>query len=308
MQKIINQIVKFKEHLLFIGLMFISLSMITLGDVNKIGGYRTIVVGFLGWFQSTVFVIPNIAGLKSENSALRELNLNLSNRIIMSRIAEIENQTLRDMLGLRQRISIPYEVAEVVGSISIDTKNFLIINKGKKSGIEGLMTVRNDAGLVGITEASSNNYTFVSTLFNPSLKIPAMCLRTGAEGSITYETGNTLFFRNVPKYLDVKFGDTVVTSKNSLKFAPYVPIGKVVSIDEVEGELFPKIVVKPFVNFGFIEQVFVLKNVIDEELKNLMQKVEETLRLSQLPLSKKLMLNIRELNDSAEVRQGKKKK
>lgn len=277
--------------------------MILLGDVNKVGGFRTIVVGFLGWFQSKVFVIPNIAGLKSENSALRELNLSLSNRVIMSRIAEIENQSLRNMLGLRERISTPYEVAEVVGSITIDVKNFLIINKGKKSGIDELMTVRNDAGLIGITEASSNNYTFVSTLFNPTLKIPAICLRTGVEGTISYETGNTLFFRNVPKYLDIKPGDTIITSKNSLKFTPYVPIGRVVSINEIEGELFPKIVVKPFVNFGFIEQVFVLKNVIDDELKNLIQKVEETLRLSQLPVPKKLMINIRELKDSVKIRQ-----
>lgn len=307
MQKIINQILKFKEHLIFIGLFFISLSLILLGDVNKIGGYRTLVVGFLGWFQSKVFVIPNIAGLKNENSALRELNLNLSNRVIMSRLAEIENQSLRNMLGLRQRISTPYEVAEVTGSVTIDIKNFLIINKGKKSGIEELMTVRNDAGLIGITELSSNNYTLVSTLLSPSLKVPAICLRTGVEGIITYESGNTLFFRYVPKYLDVKAGDTIVTSKNSLKFTPYVPIGKVVSINEVEGELFPKIVVKPFVNFGFIEQVFVLKNVIDEELKILIKNVEETLRLSQLPFPKKLMLNIREFKDSIEVRQKKKK-
>ncbi|MGQ9818490.1 MAG: rod shape-determining protein MreC [Candidatus Kapaibacteriales bacterium] len=308
MQKIIDQIVKFKEHLLFIGLIFISLSLILLGDVNKIGGYRTIVVGFLGWFQSKIFIIPNIAGLKSENSALRELNLNLSHRVIMSRIAEIENQSLRNMLGLQQRISIPYEVAEVVGSITSDIKNFLIINKGKRAGIRELMTVRNDAGLVGITEISSDKYSFVLTLFNPTIKVPAMCLRSGVEGTIAYETGNFLLLRNVPKYLDIKLGDTIVSSKNSLKFTPYVPIGIVVSINEVEGELFPKIVVKPFVNFGFIEQVFVLKNVIDEELINLIKKAEENLRLSQLPAPKNLILNIREFKDSTKVRQEKNRK
>lgn len=307
MQRIVNQIVRFKEHLLFVGLVFISLSLIMLGDVNKIGGYRTIIVGFMGWFQSKVLFIPNFAGLKSENSALRELNLNLSSKVMMSRVAEIENQSLRRMLGLRERINIPYEVAEVIGSVTVDIKNFIVLNKGRSSGIKELMTVRSDAGLVGITKATSRNYTFVETLFNPTMKVPAMCLRTGVEGIIAYETGEFLYLRNVPKYLEIKPGDTIVTSKNSLKFVPFIPIGSVVDVSEIEGEIFPKIVVKPFVNLGYLEEVFVLKNVIDEELVNLIKKVEESLQLNQLPIPKHLMLDLKKLQDSAKVRQEKKR-
>lgn len=308
MQKIINQIVKYKEHLLFVGLIFISFSLILLGDVNQIGGYRTVVVGFFGWLQSKVFFIPNVSSLRSENSALRELNLNLSNKVIMSRVTEIENQSLRRMLKLKDRLAIPYEVAEVVGSINVDIKNFIVLNKGRKAGIKELMTVRNDAGLIGITKAISKNFSFVETLFNPSMKVPSICLRSGVEGIITYETGNFLYLRNVPKYLDIKVGDTILTSKNSLKFIPYIPIGRVIVVKEIEGDIFLKIVVQPFANLGFLEEVFVLKKVVDEELLALMKSIQENLRLSQLPVPKQNMINLKKLQDSVRKSQGKKKK
>lgn len=132
MQKFVYFILKFKEHFVFLGFLFISLSLILLGDINKIGGFRTLVVASIGWFQKNFFLIPNISALKSENSALRELNLNLSQKVMNARIAEIENQTLRNLLGLKQRLEYPVEVASVIGTLSIDLRNFAIIDKGKK--------------------------------------------------------------------------------------------------------------------------------------------------------------------------------
>lgn len=307
MQRIIEFILKYKEHFVFLGFVFISLSFILLGDINKIGGFRTIVVATLGWIQKKVFLIPNISALKSENSALRELNFILSQKVINSRRAEIENITLRKMLELKERFEIPAEVADVVGAVTIDLRNFIIINKGKKSGILPLMTVRNDAGLVGLVVSTSNNYSLVELIINANVKVPALDIRSGVLGTINWDGSGNLLLRDVAKFVDVRAGDTIVTSKFSMKYVPNVPIGVVVSKEEEEGELFSKIVVKPFVNFSFLEEVFVLKSLVDPELLRLMKEYEARAILSKQTTPKSLKLNPRKLMDERRIQDSLKK-
>lgn len=312
MQRLINLILKFKEHFLFLGLLFISLSLILLGDINKIGGFRTIVVATLGWFQKSVFFIPNVSALKAENSALRELNFSLSQKIINARVAEIENQTLRNMLGLKPKIDYPVEVAQVVGVVSIDLRNYLVIDKGKSSGIDKYMTVRNDAGLVGLVALSGKNYSLVEPILSANLKVPAMDLRSGILGTLSWDGSRRLLFRDVAKFLDVQVGDTLVTSKYSLKFIPNIPIGRVVSKSEEEGELFTIIVVEPFVNFNFIEEVFVIRKLVDEEIVNLVKEYEERIKMINSPpdksqkLKPQKIMEERRKQDSLEKKQKNK--
>ncbi|MFN3305898.1 MAG: rod shape-determining protein MreC [Candidatus Kapaibacteriota bacterium] len=295
MQRIFDLILKYKEHILFLGLIFISLSLLLLGDINRIGGFRTLVVASLGWFQKNVLLIPNVSALKSENSALRELNFFLSQRVMNARIFEIENQALRNLLGLKQRVDAPFEIAQVIGAVAIDMRNYIIIDKGVKSGIDKYMTVRNDAGLVGSVVISSDNYSLVEIILNAKVKVPAMNLRNGVFGTINWDGANRLLFRDVPKFVDVKVGDTIVTSKHSLKYMPYVPIGTVVSVESEEGELFAVIGIKPFVNFPLLEEVFVIKKVIDPEIVTLIRKYEQFLMNTNLPPDKSQKLKPREL-------------
>ncbi len=295
MQRIFDLILRYKEHILFLGLLFISLSLLLLGDINKIGGFRTLVIASIGWFQKNVFLIPNVSALKSENSALRELNFFLSQRVMNARISEIENQALKNLLGLKQRVDAPFEVAQVVGSVTIDMRNYIILDKGLKFGIDKYMTVRNDAGLVGSVVISSDNYSLVEIILNAKVKVPAMNLRNGVLGTINWDGANRLLFRDVPKFVDVKIGDTIVTSKHSLKYIPYVPIGTVVSVESEEGELFAVIGVKPFVNFSLLEEVFVIKKVIDPEIVTLINKYEQFIMNTNLPPDKSQKLKPREI-------------
>lgn len=307
MQKLIDLIIKYKEYFAFLGLVLISLSLITLGDINKVGGYRTIVVATLGWMQKNIFLLPNVSGLKTENSTLREMNLQLSNKVMLSRLAEIENITLRKMLGLREHSGQQYEVAEVVGTILIDMRNYLIIRKGQNSGIQRLMAVRTDAGLVGILSSVSKNYSMVELITNPNVRVPALVLRNGVLGIISWDSESGFLLKNVPKYADVKTGDTIVTSRHSLKFPPFIPIGEVVSKSEEEGELFSHIVVKPFVNFSYLEEVFIVKNVIDSELQLLIKDTEKSVRLNNLHTPKEQKINIRKEKELIEKKRAREK-
>ncbi|MBI5324779.1 MAG: hypothetical protein HZB41_05820, partial [Ignavibacteriae bacterium] len=115
MQGFINFVAKYKEYFTLVALVIISLSLISLGDVSRIGGFRTVVIGTVGWMQSVFTWIPKPGALQSENKSLRELNLQLSTEVTRMRNAVIENRRLREMLKLRENNEIIDLNSEVVG-------------------------------------------------------------------------------------------------------------------------------------------------------------------------------------------------
>lgn len=278
MQRIINFVVRYKEYITFVALVILSFSLITMGDVSKIGGFRTIVVGSIGWVQNIFSWIPNPTAMQSENIALRNLNLELSTEVVRMRHALLENKNLKELLELKKNTEFETIAAQVVGKSTIQMRSYLTINKGINAGIEKGMTVRNDAGLIGVVIGLTKNYSLIELITNRDLKIAGRVQRNGIDGIVTWEGGLNFAFKNIPKSFDLKSGDTILTSNNSNKYPAFIPIGVVSEVSDSPNELFQKIVINPFVNFSYIEQVFVLKYIPDPERNELMKEIDELLK------------------------------
>jgi rod shape-determining protein MreC len=279
MLQLLNLIVKFKDYAALSLLCIISLSLISMGDVSKIGGYRAFVVGTIGWLEEAFAWVPNPDALKTENRAVRELNLYLSSELMKSRQALTENKKLREMLDFKQGIDYNLISAEVIGKSTIELREYITINKGKKDGITRGMSVRTDAGLAGIVVVVEDNYTLVETLNNRQVKISAKIDRTGIDGILVWGGAKDFNMLNIPRSFDVKVGDELITSNYSRKYPPGLPIGKIVKVEEDKSSLFHKIYVEPFVSFNTLEQVFVIQYLSDPERLKLIQRMEERLRL-----------------------------
>jgi rod shape-determining protein MreC len=279
MLQLFNLIVKFKDYVALILLAIISLALISMGDVSKIGGYRAFVVGSIGWLEEAFAWVPNPDALKTENRAVRELNLYLSSELIKYRQSVSENKKLREMLDFKQGVSIPMISAEVIGRSTIELREYVTINKGKKDGVARGMSVRTDAGLAGTVEVVGDNYSLIETLNNQQVKISAKIDRTGISGILVWSGLKYFNLENIPKSYDVKVGDELITSNYSRKYPPGVPIGKVVKVEEDKSTLFQKISVMPYVSFPTLEQLFVVQYVSDPERLHLIEKMEERLRL-----------------------------
>lgn len=279
MLQLFNLIVKFKDYAALTLLAIISLLLISMGDVSKIGGYRAFVVGTIGWLEEAFAWVPNPDALKTENRAVRELNLYLSSELMKSRQALSENKKLREMLDFKQGIDYPVISAEVVGKSTIELREYVTINKGKNEGIRRGMAVRTDAGLAGIVEVVENEYSLIETLNNQQVKISAKIERTGINGILAW--GGTKYFnlQNIPKSYDIKVGDELLTSNYSRKYPPGIPIGKVVKVEDDKSTLFHKIYIAPNVSFPTMEQLFVIQYVNDPERLNLIKKMEERLKV-----------------------------
>lgn len=279
MLQLFNLIVKFKDYAALTLLGIISLSLISVGDVSKIGGYRAFVVGTIGWLEEAFAWVPNPDALKTENRAVRELNLYLSSELIKSREALTENKKLRDMLDFKQGVEFPLVSAEVVGKSTIELREYVTINKGRNEGIQRGMSVRTDAGLVGLVVIVEENYSLIETLNNRQVKISAKVDRTSIDGILIWGGDRYFNMQNIPKSFDVKVGDELITSNFSSKYPSGIPIGKVVKVEDDKTTLFHKIYVEPFASFSTLEQVFIVKYISDPERLKLIKKMEERLRV-----------------------------
>lgn len=275
MQSLINFIVRYKEFITFTALAVISLSIISISNVSQIGGFRTVVIAFIGVTQEAFAWIPNPGALKNENDALRELNLELSREVTRMRTAQVENLRLRDMLEFSVKSEEDIIPAEIVGKSVVDMRNYVTIDKGSRDSIQRGMPVRTDAGLVGIVMGSSQNYSLVETISNRNIRIAAKVDRTLIDGIVVWEGGEDFLLKNIPSSFDVQVGDRVSTSNFSNRFPELIPIGQVTEISEEQGSLFYDIKIKPFVNFKTIEQVFVIKTLPDPERLELIDKLQK---------------------------------
>lgn len=278
MLQLLNLIVRFKDYAAVTLLCVISLALISMGDVSKIGGYRAFVVGSIGWLEEAFSWVPNPDALKTENRAVRELNLYLSSELIKSQKAQTENEKLRRLLAFKETTDAPLISAEVIGKSTIELREYITINKGKTNGVERGMAIRTDAGIAGLVVVVQDNYSLIETINNRQVKISAKNIRTGTDGILVWSGDKYFFMQNIPKSFDVKVGDELITSNYSRKYPPQVPIGKVVKVEDDKSTLFHKIYVEPFVSFSTLEQVFVIKQVNDPERVELIEEIEERLK------------------------------
>jgi rod shape-determining protein MreC len=287
MQRFLRIIKDFKEYFTFAGLVILSLILISIGDITKLSGFRTIVIGSVGWMQEAFAWIPNTGALQTENRALRQLNLQLSNEVTKMRTAVIENQKLRQMIDLKTNLTYEVITAEVIGKSNIELRNYYTVNKGYKDGVKEGMAVRSDAGLVGVIYGVTKNYSLVELITNKNVKISSMVQRSRLDGILIWEGGEYFQLKNIPKSYDVITKDTIVTSNYSNKYPKNIPIGEVISRKELPGDIFMRINVKPFVNFATLEQVFIIQELSDPERIAIIEQIDEKLKLRKMGPARK---------------------
>lgn len=278
MERIRDFIIKYKEFITFTILVLVSLSLISIGNATKIGGFRTLVISLVGSVQNLVSWVPNPYAISKENKALRELNIQLSNEVTKMKNALNENKNLRGLLKLQEKKDYNYIAADIVGKTTVEMRNFITLNKGKNKGIQEGMSVRTDAGLVGTIIASSGGYSMVEIIRNRDVKVACKVLRNQVDCILTWEGGDDFLLKSVPKSYNIQLNDTIVTSNYSNKYIANVPVGEVVKLSDEQGDVFQKIVIKPFVDFSAVQQVFVADSIPSVERNNLVRNLDDLLK------------------------------
>ncbi len=258
MRRIAELVLRYKEYVSALGLIIISLLLISASSSSQLRSFRTISVGVVASVQSALSWLPNPYALETENHALRQLNKDLSMQLMQLRDAGVKVEKLQGMLELKEKSPMKLKAAEVVGKATIQMRSYATLNVGEKDGVKTGMPVITERGLAGRIVGTNDNYAVVQLLLNRDTRVAARTTTGRNDGLISWDGASSLTLRNVPSVQPQKVGDTVVTSNYSSLFPEDIVIGMVTKVEPEQGTLFYSITVEPAVNFATMEEAFVV--------------------------------------------------
>jgi rod shape-determining protein MreC len=249
-----------KPYVAFATAIFLSFGLMALSAENKVEvarlvSFSTVRAGH--WIFSWLIGLFNV---RDENRMLREQNLRLSLELLKLREERLENIRLRNLLAFKSRLTYPYIPAEVIARDPGRLLNTILINVGRKDGVEDRMAVVTSEGLVGKVLTVYAESSVVQLLQDRNCRVSAVVQRgERAQGIVRYEEGK-FYLQNVPMRSVIEVGDVVVSSGVGGIFPTGLMIGTVEEVGQDQTGLFREVVLKPCVNFSSIEEVFVLQS------------------------------------------------
>ncbi len=190
------------------------------------------------------------------------------NRRLTERVESLEREKIR-FLGLeseleRLRQTIDYTppgtgesiLADIVYSDHTSWLQTVFLYVGQSEVDVNQPVVAGD-GLVGRVVVVAHPYAKVQLITDRAASIGAMIARTRRQGVVRGSGRGTLEMNFVPLQADVAVGDTVLSAGIDGVFPRGLPIGTVTAVEPGD-ELFHRVVLRPAVDFGEIDQVFVL--------------------------------------------------
>ena len=264
MRQLINALLKYKNTLLYLGLLIISLIFL-----NQRSFYHQSI------FSSAALII---------SSKLNPAGKNISNYLDLSKNNEkllAENIKLKALELIRFNEQSPKNNAidtfgfEVFGARIVKNsynlaRNYLIIDQGHQEGIELEMGVISSDGVIGIINQVTADFSSVISILHRDLKINAGFKKNGAYGSLSWQGDHPKRMKldDVSTLNPVMVGDTIVTGGMSDYFPHGIPIGKVFSFEKPEVEGYYHIEIELFSNLTKKKFVYVLKNKKKDQLNH----------------------------------------
>jgi rod shape-determining protein MreC len=258
----------FKEYVILVILLIISLLLLPLNQNQGIKQVRAIAFGTFGSVTSIISDVINIAKVKGENTRLRRVNAELMLQVNKLREYGVTNEELKRMLHLRDSLNYPLIPALVVSRSLTTSQGTITINVGSKNSVQPGRPVINDQGLIGVVHSIAEDYAIARTLKNSDLRLTVKDERSRIDGIMKWN-GDNLVIIDVPKTYDVESGDRIITSDLSSVVSIPLPVGVVSELSNTQTGIFNEVKIKPFVNFSGVENVFVLGIVQSKQKNNL---------------------------------------
>jgi len=254
----------FKEYLVLVLLVILSLTLLTQNDNPQVQKVRSVAFGSFAAVSSVFYDVFNITQLKNENAILREANAQLMIQVSMLREQGILNRELKGMLEFKDTTSLPLFPATIVSKSLSLTQNTITLNAGKSDSVKPGMPVLSYRGLVGVVQTCSENFSIARTLKNVDLKITVKNEKNRLNGIMKWD-GEKLMIVDVPRTYDFDVGDRIVTSEISSIIPIPIPVGLVSKIEDDKTGLMNLIQITPFEEVLSVENVFILMMVENAE-------------------------------------------
>lgn len=269
MQNLIYFFARFGNFILFLFLEIICFFLI----IKFNSGQRDIFINSSGFYSGKMFeslnAIKRYSGLISTSDSVAEENARLRAQL---RFATIDASYRRDSIVdtvFKTRYS--FISAEVINNSINQPDNFITVNKGRRLGVQPGMGVINDQGIVGIVRKVSENYSTIASVLNSQTKVSAAIRRNRYFGSLSWDgkSPESLILSDIPKYIEIRQGDTVITSGFSATFPQGIMLGTVAKVGFDQGSSFYHLGVKLSNNLSKLNYVYIILDKSRNEIDSL---------------------------------------
>jgi rod shape-determining protein MreC len=227
--------------------------------------------------------------LGAENERLRQRIGVLQEEALQYREALVASGHLQRIVEMREDFDIPLLPSEIVGQDVSPWFRSVLLQRGSAGEVRSGMPVVADSGLVGIVTATSPRTGRVMLLLDRQSAVSGISQRSRARGIVRGLGTGELEFVLMVRGDDVEAGDVIVTSGLDGAYPKGLRIGTVEKVQRADDQLVHTAEVKPAVDFGRLEQVFVMKRrgptmqLLYEGEGDLASELSRTERLSSVP-------------------------
>lgn len=271
----------------FVFLCFIVLQAVALWMLFKYNRFhRAAFLGvaneITGSINTQVDKVDDYFHLREENRRVHRMNDSLLNILRTNyNVPDTSQRVVVDSLkvdSLTEYRRYIYRDAKVVYNSVNFENNYLQLNRGTAEGVQDNMAVINsDGAIVGLVVGTSKNFSQVMGLLHTKSRIPAMLKKGSTAGTIRWDGKDPRFLvlEGISRDVEVKRGDTVLTSRYSYNYPASFMIGRVASVAVDKASGFYAIKVQSATNFSSIQQVFVVENLQRAEQVQLEKDTEK---------------------------------
>jgi len=195
--------------------------------------------------RASEFFVSN-AALREDNARLTQEHLSSAAQIVQFQALRAENEQLRSLLGVRERVNNEVHAAEIIYAARDPFSRKIIIDQGSQQDLKEGQPVIDHRGVVGQVTRVHPWVSEVTLLTDKNHLLPVLNPRNGLR-AVMGGTGNDgqLELQFVPLNADFQNGDKLVTSGIDGIYPAGLPVAEVTNVERNAAYLFARITATP---------------------------------------------------------------
>ncbi len=208
--------------------------------------------------------VTDYVRLADENRALKQQNDTLLEWQRVARELQAENNSLRGLLHFVPDPKVSFITAPIIADTSSGFIRSVVILAGVREGVAKGQAAMTGSGLVGRVLEVGYRASRILLLTDINARVPVIIERTRDQAVLAGDNSPMPELRYMPRDVDIKVGDRVVTSGAGGAFPPGLPVGEVAGVDDGH------IRVRPLADLSRLEYVrlvnYGLPGILSEDL------------------------------------------
>jgi rod shape-determining protein MreC len=275
MRNLIAFVIRYHYFLLFLMLEAFAFVLIANSTFYQQASILNTSNRITGTVYSAFNNVTDYFSLRKTNYILSEENARLRKATSLSFLkADTNSFFVNDTIN---KLRYTYIAAKVINNSVNKRNNYIMLNKGRKQGINKDMAVITSNGIVGTVVSVSDNFSWVMSVLNKHTKISGRIKKNNQMGTIIWEgkdfSVGTL--SDIPAHVKIAKGDTIVTSGFSYIFPAGIFVGTIKDFRVEQGDHFYVIPFTFGVDYNSLDYVYIVKDLSKKEVMNLENTVKD---------------------------------